>query len=207
MSRTINVVNAQKFHIATLHLVILVLSLICVAMWYGWKTAPESLRVILPPDTRYGATIKPGDFDLATVYGFAKLTFTGFNRWVEDGEQEFPKKLTEYQPYFTPKFYGELDGVMQNKASKGELQGRSRYLLDAPGWETFHDEKVKVLDDGSWVVVLRFEVLENLGTMQVKKVTIEYPLHIVRMNVEPDKNAYGLAINGIAPGFEERKVK
>lgn len=207
MSKTINVLDAKNMHIASLQVGLLILAVLSVGLAYGWYSAPQNLRITLPPDTRYGATIKPGDYDLPTVYGFAKLTFTAFNRWVEDGQVEFPERIDEYQPYFTPKFIDEVTAVMNVKASNGELEHRSRYVLDVPGWETFSDENIKLLDDGSWVVILRLEIIENIGAVQIKRPTIEYPLHIVRMNISPDKNAYGLAINGIGPGYKERTIK
>lgn len=206
MSKTLSALEAKDMHIASLRFVILILGVLCVGLWYGWQKSPKDLWITLPPDTRYGTTIRPGEYDLATVYGFAKLTFSAFNRWVEDGQKEYPALIEEYQSLFTPKFLNEVKEHMRKKMGDGELNGRSRYLLDVPGFETYKDEHVRILDDGSWIVFLRYEVIENMSTMQIKRVTYEYPLHIVRMNIDPKKNAYGLAINGIAPGYKEKKI-
>ncbi len=206
MSRTVNALQAQRTTISILLVMLIIASCFLVLLWWGWKSAPRDIRISIPPDLRAGAVVKPDEFNAATVFGFTSLYFKELNRWPEDGQVDYPAKIDQFQHYMTPKFYKEIIAVMNRKAASGELQGRERYVLDVDGYGTYEAASVESLDDGSWAVTLRLEVVERLASLEVKRVTIEYPLHVVRMNVSPDRNIFGLALNGLVPGREERKL-
>jgi len=130
---------------------------------YGWQKSPENLRITIPPDLRHGAVVKPGEYIAATIEAFTKSTF--HRQWL-------------------------LDDI-ENKAAAGELNGRERYTLEI-GDTTYDEDNVKSLDDGSWLVHVRLIIVERVDRVEVKRVGVHYPLRVLKMNISPTKNVWGL---------------
>ncbi len=196
---------ALQQHIHFLYFALMVLLVMCCALWYGWQSAPDNLTVNIPPDLRHGAVVKPGEYAAATIQAFTFSTFREVNRWEEDGARDYGEKIFAAQAYLTPRYRQWLVDDMNDRAGNGELQGRSRYMLELEGAD-YSEENVESLADGSWLVHLRVMVVEDLGNIEVKRVAVHYPLRVVRMNISPQKNIWGLAIDGYPPGMEEALI-
>ena len=206
-SRLLDAQAAARAHIFTLYMVIMFLMMGCIGLWYGWKESPQYLRISIPPDLRAGAVVRPDEYQAAQVFAFARMHHLALNRWEENGTEDFPKRIEELQAYLTPQYRDTLVQVMQNKMTRGELKGRTRYTLPLEGYNEYHDQHVKTLEDGSWEVSLEVEIVEKVAGLEAKRVRIRYPLSIVRINIDPVKNIWGLALNGIAQGKQEYRLE
>lgn len=200
MSKYLNLDVARRAHIATLYLVIVMMFVISAGLWYGWKTAPEHMSFTVRPDPRTGTvTIDKDTYHPSYVFDFALMTLRTLYRWEESGESDYGRRITELQYRFTPAYREHLIRDMNIKHQNGELKNRSRYTLEIPGSSLYRPELVTVLADGSWHVTVNLEIIERVAGIEAKRVNVSYPLHVLRMNIDPEKNVYGLAINGYPP--------
>jgi hypothetical protein len=62
------------------------------------------------------------------------------------------------------------------------------------------------LSDGSWIVTVNLEIVERVSSMEAKRVAITYPMRVVRMNISPDKNIWGLAVDGYPEGQRSKEI-
>lgn len=206
MSRLASERDALHQHIQFLYLCNFIMLIVAAALWYGWKQSPKNIRVSLPPDLRHGAVVKPGEYAAATIQAFAFATFREFNRWEEDGAADYGNKIFAAQAYLTPRYRSWLVKDMEDKAQNGELQGRSRYMLELDG-VGYDSENVQSLDDGSWLVHLKVIIVESIGSIEAKRVSVHYPMRVVKMNVSPQRNIWGLALDGYPSGMEEKLIE
>ena len=58
------------------------------------------------------------------------------------------------------------------------------------------------LSNDSWLVWLDLQIVERTGSMEAKRTTVRYPFKVVRLNISPEKNIWGLAIDGYANNLE-----
>ena len=205
-SRYLDAVASNRAHIRTLYMVIIFLMMMIVALWVGWREAPKNLRISIPPDLRTGAIVRPGEYQAATVYAFAMQYQQALNRWERDGAVDYAARIEEFQAYLTPKYLQELTTTMQNKAERGELSKRRRYTIALNNYEDYRRENVVTLEDGSWEVNIGLKVVEEVSGIEAKNVDIVYPLQVVRYNIDPVRNVWGLALNGMAPNKQEYRV-
>jgi len=202
MARTPNIIDSQRSHIASLYVVIVALVCICFYAMVGWKKAPEDLRIHLPPDMRSGAVVKAGEIHAANVYSYVNATMRALYRWEENGEVDFGVRIKELEYRFTQEYKEQLLSEMDAKHKRGELRNRSRYVLERSGFETYKPDFVKPLSNDSWLVWLDLEIVERTGSMEAKRTTVRYPFKVVRLNISPEKNIWGLAIDGYANNLE-----
>lgn len=207
MSRFLDAQAAAKAHIYSLYMVIVFLMIGCIGLWFGWKESPQYIRISIPPDLRSGAVVRPGEYQAAQVFAFARMHHLALNRWEVDGTVDFPKRIEELQAYMTPEYRDNLILTMQNKMERGELKGRTRYTLPLEGFNEYLDTHVRTLNDGSWEVDLQVEIVEKVAGLEAKRVRIYYPLSVVRINIDPVKNIWGLALNGVAEGKQEQRLE
>jgi len=205
-SRFLDAQTAKQAHIRSLYLVIVFLMMANMGLWFGWKQSPQYMRISIPPDLRAGAIVRPDEFQAAQVFAFARMYQLALNRWEEDGAVDFKKRVEELQAYLTPSYRESLGTVMLNKMQRGELKGRTRYAMPLEHYNEYHADHVETLDDGSWIVHVEMEIVEKVAGLEAKRVRIHYPLSVTRINIDPAKNIWGLALNGIAKGLSEYRV-
>lgn len=206
MSATIDAVEAKNAHIRTMYAVLIVALMFMVFLWWGWKDSPRWIRVSMPPDLRSGAVLKPDEYNAATVAAFTTLYFQEVNRWQEDGEKDFPSVIHRNQAYFTPAYYDSLIEKMNTKHSDGELSGRQRFVIMEEGAQTYNSDSVKTLIDGSWVVDLQYTLVERMANLEVKRIKIKTPMRVVRLQINPESNVWGLALDGVPEGHLEEEI-
>jgi len=198
--------DALHLHIQFLYFAIFVSLSLAAAMWYGWYSAPNNLRISIPPDLRKGAVVRPGEFSSLTVEAFAASIFRELHRWEVDGESDYGKKILENQAYLTPRYRNWLIEDMNQRDKDGELKQRVRWTLEVDG-SAYNPENVVAYDDGSWLVNLRLQIFEEVGGIKAKDIKVLYPLRIVKMNVSPAKNHWGLALDGYPIGMQEELIE
>lgn len=205
MSRLASERDALHLHIQFLYGAIFVVLMIAAAMWYGWYKSPDYLQISIPPDLRKGAVVRPGEFASVTVESFAGSIFRELHRWEENGAADYGKKIKDNQAYLTPRYRKWLIEDMNQRANAGELKGRVRWTLEMDG-SAYNPDNVVAYDDGSWVVHLRLNIFEEVGGLQAKNISVHYPLRVVRMNISPQQNYWGLALDGYPIGQAEQLI-
>lgn len=183
-----------KAHIATLRGVIFILTVIILGQMVGWQQAKQAVRIHIPPDLRAGAVIKAEDVQPAHIYAFANTVFQQANHW-EDGQVDYGDRLYKVSAYLTPPFMDSLKEDLEVRGKNGELAGRSRTIqpLSSQGFE---ERRVLILGDDAWLVWLDFNIREYVKGMQVKNVSVRYPIRVVRYGIDMDANPWGLALDG-----------
>lgn len=194
MSKYRNALNNERFHIQSLRIVIVCMTVICAVLGYGWYNAPKNLTIHNPPDLRSGSTRAWWIVPPANVYSFAFYIFQQLNRWPVDGEKDYIKNIHQLKPFLTPKCYAYLQADYKKRLSADELQGRSRGVYEIPG-RGFSDERVHTNSKDNWDVTLDLATDEYYLDNPVKRVLVRYPLNVVRYDVNPELNPWGLALN------------
>lgn len=188
-------IDNVRSHLRSLWVVIGLQALIIAALWIGWSQAPRQLRVHVPPDLRSGAVLAAEEAPAANVYAFAFYIFQQLNRWPENGTTDYGRAIFRISPYLTPRYRNDLITDMELKARRGELAYRVRGVHEVPG-HGYEERRVDVLSSNVWIVWLDLDLLESVKGMTVKQTTIRYPLRVVRQEIDPETNPWGLALDG-----------
>ncbi len=172
-------------------------ALLILILGIGLMRAPSTLTIHIPPDLKTGAMVQPDAPLPANVYAFAVYIFQQLYRWPTDGATDFSNSIYALSGYLTPTYREALISDLESKAKRGELAGRERGMQELPG-HGFSEERVSILQDGVWVVVVDMELLETVKGMSVKRKAIRYPLRVVRYDIDRETNPWGLALDGFA---------
>ena len=189
-----------RSHVCSLWIVIALECLIILVLGIGLLRAPDHLTVHIPPDLRSGAVVRSGDPDPVNVYAFAFYIYQQLYRWPNDGANDFGAAIFAMSPYLTPRYRETLIAEMELKARNGELSFRERALQQIVD-HGFEERRVDLLSEGVWVIWLDLELMETVQGMEVKRKEIRYPIRVVRYDIDPEVNPWGLALDGFAePG-------
>ncbi|WP_353169447.1 PFL_4703 family integrating conjugative element protein [Providencia sp.] len=197
MSRFKNEVKHLQSHVKTLRIVIVAILLLATFMGVGWIRAPQNLTIHVPPDLRSGSTRLWWDVPPESVYTFGFYIFQQMNRWPTDGEVDYSRNIFALSAYLTPSCKTFLDQDFRIRQDNGELRKRVRGIYEIPGrgYGDNPTERVKQITKDEWLVTLDVAADEYFGAEQVKRALVRYPLKIVRMDVDPEKNPFGLALD------------
>ena len=187
--------STLKSHINSLRIVIGFQLLLIVGLWYGLHQSRNDIRLHIPPDLRSGAILKPDEVPPPNVYAFAHYIFQQLNHWEENGETDYGKQVFRMAAYLTPEFRQFLTHDLELRGKRGELSGRVRGIQLIPG-HGYEERRVDVLDRNTWLVWLDFRIEETVRGMDVKSLDIRYPIRVVRYDVDPEINPWGLALDG-----------
>ncbi|EHK70802.1 hypothetical protein PPL19_12423 [Pseudomonas psychrotolerans L19] len=194
MSRAWKLSDSQRAHITTLRLALGLMT--GIAMWngYGWSTAPKDLTVHVPPDLRSGSTRPWWEIPPESVYAYAFYIFQQMNSWPSDGEKNYSDNIARLANFITPSCKVYLEGDESLKRNAGELRRRVRNVAEIPGSGYGDDpsRRVQVLGNSEWTVMLDVVANEYLGGEKVKTALTRYPLHVVKADVDPEKNPWGM---------------
>ena len=197
MSRYVKQHERDRAHIHSLWAVIALLGLLAAGLGYGWLQAPRHLTLRYPPELRAGAVMGMDEVPDATIYGFALYVFQQLNRWQENGAKDYGENIYALQAYFTDRYRAELVADLKTRGAAGELSGRTRALAEAPG-HGWRPGRVEDLGEGTWVVYLDARIEEHVNALRVKETDIRFPLRVVLHDVDPERNPWGLALDGYA---------
>lgn len=196
-SRFRNAVARRDAHISTLRLFILVLVVVCAGLWYGWKTAPQDLTIHVPPDLRQGTTQKWWYVPPSTVYTFGFYIWQQINRWPKNGKIDYKKNIVRYREYLTPSCRRKLTRNYEARVDRGELIDRVRGLHEIPD-QGYSPADVTTLSRGAWIVRIDTQITEYLYGKPVRVLYIRYFLRVVRRDVDPETNPFGLMLDCFA---------
>lgn len=187
--------NASRdAHITSLRLVIGVLLMLVFGAGYGWYQAPKDLTIHNPPDLRSGSTRKWWEVPPSTVYSFGLYIWQQINHWPKDGEIDFKENLERYSPYLTASCQTELARNYKTRVRRDELNERVRTLQEIPG-HGYQPGDVTILGRDHWIVSLNAEINEYLHGTPVRDLYIRYFLQVVRADVDPETNPFGLQLD------------
>jgi integrating conjugative element protein (TIGR03746 family) len=197
MSRFKNEVTHLQSHVRTLRLVSGGLFLLAMLLGLGWWHSPSNLTIHNPPDLRSGSTRPWWQVPPESVYAFAFYIFQQLNRWPTDGEVDYLRNIQALSAYLTPGCHAFLNQDYESRNSAGELRQRVRGLYEIPGRGYGEDPlaRVKTLSNQDWIVTLDLSVDEYYGTEQIKRALVRYPIKVLRMDVDPESNPFGLALD------------
>lgn len=204
MSRFRNEVAHLTAHVRTLRLALGALFIATVLCAAGWWHAPRDLTIHVPPDLRSGSVRKWWDIPPESVYTFGFYVFQALNRWPTNGEVDYAKNLHALSPYLTPACQRYLDEDFIWRRDHGELKDRVRGVYEIPGRGFGEDptRRVKVLSRSDWIVTLDLDVDEYYGGDLVKRAFVRYPLRVIRYDIDPQRNPFGLALDCFASAPE-----
>lgn len=194
-----------KAHILTLRGVIVALFVVCLLLWNSSENAKKVQRLYQPPDLRNGAVTQVNKVPPTTIYAFALNIHQLLNSWSNNGATDYPDNISKYSAYLTPSFKEWLDYDAAKRKSRGELLGRVRLATPNNG-TAFDERRVDIIDNNNWVVWLDLDIKEYQKGVEVKVVTLRYPVKIVQVNISPELNPWGLQLNGFS-GNPERLIQ
>ena len=197
MSRFKNEVSHLKSHIKTLRMGGVAIIVVALVLGFGWWNAPRDLTIHLPPDLRSGSVRKWWEVPPESVYAFTFYIFQQLNRWPANGEGDYARNIHALSPYLTPGCQVFLQQDYNERRSAGELRQRVRGIYEIPGRGFGADptSRVQVVSDRDWIVTLDVAVDEYYGGERVKRALVRYPLKVVRLDVDPERNPFGLALD------------
>lgn len=188
-------IDNVRAHVMTLRAVIGVQLVIFLLVWYGWLSAPAHLRVYVPPDLRPGAVLGAEEIPPANVYAFAHYIFQQLNHWPENGDHDYAGAIYRLSAYLTPRYRQELEADLKLRAQRGELTYRRRGVQALAG-HGYEERRIEVLGNGAWLVWLDLSISEWVQGMTVKETAVRYPIRVVRYAIDPERNPWGLALDG-----------
>lgn len=197
MSRFKNEVTHLQAHVKTLRLGAAAIFVLALVLGIGWWTAPRHLTIHVPPDLRSGSTRRWWDVPPESVYTFAFYVFQQLNRWPTNGEEDYPRNLHALSPYLTPACQTTLQQNFVFRRDSGELRHRVRGIYEIPGRGYGDDPtlRVKVVSNDDWIVTLDLTADEYYDGDRIKRALVRYALKVVRDDVDPEKNPFGLALD------------
>lgn len=197
MSRFKNEIAHLSSHIRTLRIGGGVLFALALLMGFGWWTAPRDLTIHVPPDLRSGSTRKWWEVPPEAVYAFAFYAWQQLQRWPTDGDSDYPRNIHALSSYLTPACQAFLRQDYEYRRNAGELRRRVRGIYEIPGrgYGEAPTTRVRTISDREWVVTLDVTADEYYGSEQVKRAMVRYPLKVLRMDVDPQRNPFGLVID------------
>ncbi|HZF83481.1 MAG TPA: TIGR03746 family integrating conjugative element protein [Burkholderiaceae bacterium] len=197
MSRFKNEVERLQAHIRSLRLGAGMLFALTLVMGIGWWSAPQNLTIHVPPDLRSGSTRRWWEVPPESVYAFTFYVWQQLQRWPTNGDDDYPRNLRALSAYLTPACRVFLRQDYEFRRNAGELRGRVRGIYEIPGrgYGEAPARRVRTVSERDWVVTLDVTADEYYASEQVKRAFVRYPLKVVRLDVDPQKNPFGLAID------------
>jgi integrating conjugative element protein (TIGR03746 family) len=197
MSRFKNEVLHLQSHVKTLRFGTAGLLVVTMGLGAGWWHAPRDLTIHVPPDLRSGSTRKWWEVPPESIYAFTFYIFQQLNRWPNDGEEDYSRNLQSLAAYLTPKCHAFFEQDYEQRRRSGDLRKRIRGIYEIPGrgYGDDPETRVQVVSDRDWLVTLDINADEYYGAEQIKRALVRYPIKVVRLDVDPELNPFGLALD------------
>ena len=186
--------NARDAHILTLRILIGVLVVVLLYTIHGWNNAPKHIKIDIPPDLRSGSTRGIDERHPFNIYAFGYYIFQQLNYWPVEGVTDYKKQIERLSCYITPRFKGELQRDYEKRFKHYELN-RTRALQEMPD-RPYTDKRIYTESNDSWVAYYDVNIKETFHTETVKNIFVRYPVRVVRWDVDPECNLWGLALDG-----------
>lgn len=187
-------IDQQGAAIKSLWIVIAILVVVNLFALLFLATAPDRIRIYIPPDLSHGAMLKAGVPNKSNVYAFAFQIFTAINSWPDSGTENYEKNIAAYKDYVSASYYAQLQDDVRQRTENGEL-GRTRIMSGVSGMG-YKPSDVKSLGNGAWLVNLHLQIIETMEGSVIKNVIMDYPLVINQVHESIQLNPWGFSIAG-----------
>lgn len=194
MSQYKRALDQRDSHIQTLRFACGALVVGCLLLGFGWYKAPQNLTIHNPPDLRSGSTRAWWEIDPSTVYAFSYYIFQQLNRWTKDGSVDYERNIHDLGAFLSPSCQSFLDRDFTNRKAANELKDRVRGVYEIPG-RGFKHSRVDIESRDSWVVYLDLVTDEHYLSEKVKSTFVRYPVRVIRNDVNPELNPWGLQLD------------
>ncbi|RBW47273.1 TIGR03746 family integrating conjugative element protein [Psychromonas sp. B3M02] len=176
-------------------LIIMSLIALCFGLNRSIDIAKEEVLIRLEPDIRAGTTRKSWEVPPAFVYSFSLTITQKVNNWTSNGGTEYSQNILALQNYITPKCRRFLSNDLKNKKNQGQLQNRTRIVMESSGVSFSGSERTSIIDKGVWNTDLYLNITEYVNGDLVKDIDVLWPLRIVEFNIDSELNPQGLALD------------
>ncbi len=196
----LNALEQARWHIRTLWIVIVLAFVMNAFAIIGWMHVQSRIQIHVPPHIpASGLTITQGEIPKTTVYSFAFYVWQSINHWSHNGMQDYKQQIKRFSPLLTPAFKVRLVQNYNQLFDQGELQDRIRIMQGIEG-SAYSPDDVTMVGHDTWIVHLKMRLTEMMNTNAkiVKDIEMNYTLKVVRFNVDPKHNPWGLAVAGFA---------
>lgn len=189
--------NVGYMNVALLFVVISLIAL-CFNLSRSIDLAGKEQLIRLEPDLRVGTVRNAWEVPPAFVYSFALTIIQKIHHWSENGSSDYSKNIMMLQNYITPGCRAFLTNDFTNKKKSGQLQNRTRIMMELSGIGFNSGGNTRLIRRGEWDVSLSLNVKEFIGEKLVKNKDIFWPVKVVEFNVDPELNTQGLALDCFA---------
>jgi len=166
--------------------------MVIAGLWVMTQHQAKTQKVSIPPDIRSGAIVELNKSHPANVFAFTAYIFQTLNDWPTDGAVEYGEKIYKLQHFFTKRHMQDLLDDVDSKGRRGELKGRARKVKLLASYDEDHAD---ILSEDSWVIWLDYEVTEHMKGLQIKQVSVRYPIKVMSTD-STDENPWGLLLDG-----------
>ena len=194
MTKMKKALDGREAHIKSLIGIIVVLSLALFYTIHGWNSAPERIKIDIPPDLRSGSTRGISERHPFNVYAFGYYIFQQLNNWPVDGKGDYKERINQLSCYLTPEYKAWLERDYDRRIKKHELT-RTRAAQEMPE-RPYSPKRVYTESGDSWVSYYDLNIKENFRGETIKDIFVRFPVRIVRWDVNPECNMWGLALDG-----------
>lgn len=194
MSKQKKALDGREAHIFTLRALLVLLVLALFYTINGWSGAPERIKIDIPPDLRSGSTRGIAERHPFNVYAFGYYIFQQLNNWPVEGVGDYKERINQLSCYLTPEYKSWLDRDYERRIKKHELN-RTRAAQEMPE-RPYSSNRVFTESSDSWVSYYDLNIKETYRGEKVKDIFARYPIRIVRWDVNPECNMWGLALDG-----------
>ncbi len=155
----------------------------------------HDITVHIPPELSNTVVQKANHIPRPNVYLFTANILQALNNWDKNGEEDFKRNIEAYKYYLTPAFKDQLLSLYEAKKKKGELSERVRGVQEIFGHQ-YNESRVKKLAFNVWQVDIDLNVREWLRGMNVKNFDMQFPIRVVRYDINRQLNPWGMALDG-----------
>jgi integrating conjugative element protein (TIGR03746 family) len=194
MSRLKKALDGRDSHIWTLRIVIIIIAVALIYAIAGWKAAPENIKIDIPPDLRSGSTRGIKERHPYNVYAFGYYIFQQMNNWPVEGMKDYKERINALSCYITPSYKGWLERDYDRRLKRHELS-RTRSIQEMPE-RAYTSKRVYKESPDRWVTFFDTNIKETFHSETVKDIFVRFPVRVVRWDVNPECNMWGLALDG-----------
>ena len=181
----------RRRYLRALQFGLVLLGLSQLVAYAGWWHASGVQRLSLPPQLRYGATLRSGEIHPWEVYAFAGYIHQQLNHWNEDGGAENRTNIHRLSAFLSPEYRAWL--LRQHDRYESRFRRRRRGVSYVSG--SYGKESVRLQSPGVWHVILDVRLRDYLEGQLYKDIDVRYHLEVVAQDTDPETNEWGLALH------------
>ncbi len=157
----------------------------------GWWHASGTQRLSLPPQLRYGATLRSGEIHPWEVYVFAGYIHQQINNWTADGAKDNAHNIGRLSAFLSPDYQHWL--LREHQRHANQFRDRQRSVSPVPG--SYGNQSVRQIGRDIWQVILDIRLRDYLEDQLYKDIDVRYYLEVAARDADPETNEWGLVLH------------